>query len=91
MEALACGTPVVAFRRGALSEVVEHGRTGILVDSPSELAQAMLEAGKLSPKVCRERARQNFSATDMIRSYLSLYQELARRTEPPGRVREEAA
>lgn len=91
MEALASGTPVVAFRRGALTEVVEHGSTGFLVDTPSELAQAIIEAGKLSSSLCRERARQNFSATNMVRSYLSLYHELANRTESSGSLREQVA
>src|SRR5215469_16948412 len=91
MEALASGTPVVAFRRGALTEVVEHGSTGLLVDTPSELSQAIIEAGKLSSSLCRERARQNFSATNMVRSYLSLYHELAHRTAPPASLREQVA
>jgi glycosyltransferase involved in cell wall biosynthesis len=77
MEALACGTPVVAFRRGALVEIVEDGCTGFLVDSPAQMAQAILAAGQLSSNLCRERAERNFSAARMIREYFSLYESLA--------------
>ncbi len=77
MEALACGTPVVAFRRGALTEVVEHGHTGFLVEAPSQLPQAIADAGRLSSNLCRQRAEQNFSAAGMIHDYLSLYDQLA--------------
>jgi glycosyltransferase involved in cell wall biosynthesis len=77
MEALACGTPVVAFRRGALTEIVENGCTGFLVDSPEQMAQAILDAGQLSSSLCRERAERNFSAACMVRDYFSLYESLA--------------
>jgi glycosyltransferase involved in cell wall biosynthesis len=58
--------------------VVEHGRTGFLVDTHAQLAQAIVEAGTLSSSLCRERAEREFSSTKMIRAYLSLYEELAR-------------
>lgn len=76
MEAIACGTPVVALRRGALPEIVEHGRTGFLVDSPSQLTGAILASGNLSSSLCRESAEKKFPADRMIRDYLSLYQEI---------------
>jgi glycosyltransferase involved in cell wall biosynthesis len=76
MEALASGTPVVAFRRGAMSEVVEHGCTGFLVDTPQQLADAIVAAGELDPAACRLRAERYFSADKMITAYLSLYEEI---------------
>jgi glycosyltransferase involved in cell wall biosynthesis len=78
MEALACGTPVIAFPSGALPEIVEHGRTGFIVDTPSDMARAIRHAGKLDPAVCRAAARERFSADRMISEYLSLYGRLAR-------------
>lgn len=77
MEALACGTPVVAFRRGALPEIIDHGRTGYLVDSVSEMCDAILAARQLRPSDCREAAETRFSAHRMTARYLSLYEELA--------------
>ncbi|PYX81005.1 MAG: glycosyltransferase family 4 protein [Acidobacteria bacterium] len=77
MEAMACGTPVVAFKRGALTELVEHGRTGLLVDSRSEMAAAMEAAGNLSSSLCREYAEKHFASDEMVRQYLALYSRLA--------------
>jgi len=81
MEAMASGTPVVAFRRGALREIVEDGYTGFLVDTPAEMTQAIVDARELSSSLCRERAEQRFSAERMISKYLSLYEGLAHPTE----------
>lgn len=56
VEAMACGTPVVALRRGAVPEVVDDGVSGIVVDDPSELPSAIVRAGELDPHACRDRA-----------------------------------
>jgi glycosyltransferase involved in cell wall biosynthesis len=77
MEALACGTPVVAFRRGALPGIVEPNRTGILVDNPSELPDAILAASRIDPAECRRIAIERFSCDAMTPKYLTLYQDLA--------------
>ena len=84
MEALACGTPVVAFPHGALADVVEHGRTGFLVHDVREMADAIEAAASIDPEACREAARQRFSAAKMVRSYLALYRRLARRRPQAG-------
>ncbi|HLP07897.1 MAG TPA: glycosyltransferase family 4 protein [Opitutaceae bacterium] len=76
MEALACGTPVVAFRRGALEEIVEPGVTGFLVQDTAEMAEAIAAAAQLDPEVCRERARRRFSLERMTARYLALYGQL---------------
>jgi glycosyltransferase involved in cell wall biosynthesis len=77
MEAMACGTPVVALRRGALPEVVDHGRTGFLVDTPAELPDAILAAHKLSPRVSRAHAEAYFCGHRMTTQYLQLYRQLS--------------
>lgn len=77
MEALACGTPVIAFRRGALPEIVEHGCTGFLVETPAQMAHAISDADQLSSSLCREHAERDFTATRMIQDYLSLYESLS--------------
>ncbi len=76
MEALACGTPVVAFRAGALVDIVEHGRTGFLVNDAAEMADAMTAVDHLDPEACREAARTRFALGRMTRQYLERYQEL---------------
>ena len=60
MEALACGTPVIAYRAGALAEIVEHGRTGFLVESTEAMADAIGRAGTIDPETCRRAARARF-------------------------------
>jgi glycosyltransferase involved in cell wall biosynthesis len=74
MEALACGTPVVALRRGALPEIVEHGHTGYLVDDAQDLPDAIEAAGALDSGACRRAAEQRFSSAVMTRRYLELYE-----------------
>ena len=83
-EALASGTPVIAFPRGALVETVEHGRTGFLVNDEIEMAQAINKAEEIDPQGCRNAARAKFSLARMVRDYLALYDSLGRSTrEPP--------
>ncbi|MBV9502121.1 MAG: glycosyltransferase family 4 protein [Acidobacteriaceae bacterium] len=80
MEAIASGTPVVAFRQGALPEIVEHGRTGFIVDSEEEMAEAVGEVKFISPDVCRTTARERFSLRRMVDEYLELYQQILKRS-----------
>ncbi len=77
MEALACGTPVIAYPAGALRDIVEHGRTGFLVSSEAEMAEAIEAAGALDPAVCRRAACERFPAGRTVRAYLDLYERLA--------------
>jgi glycosyltransferase involved in cell wall biosynthesis len=80
MEALSSGTPVIAFRSGALPEIVEEGRTGFVVDGVAEMAEAMRRAGEIDPEACRTAARERFTAERMCREYLALYERVAVRT-----------
>lgn len=77
MEALSAGTPVIAFRSGALPEIIEHGRTGYLVEDAAEMAEAMRIADRLDPEACRETARRRFSRTAMVEAYFAAYRALA--------------
>lgn len=84
MEALACGTPVIAFAAGALPEIVEHGRTGFIAEDAGDMARAIGRAGAIDPAACRRAAEARFSAEVMARRYLALYQRLSRRLAEPG-------
>jgi glycosyltransferase involved in cell wall biosynthesis len=78
MEALACGTPVIAFPNGVLSEIVEHGKTGFIVHNAEEMAQAIRRADQINPETCRRAAREHFSLDRTMRAYLDLYEQLVR-------------
>ena len=77
MEALACGTPVIAYPSGALAELIDPGRTGFLVRSAEEMAAAIAVAPSIDPNHCRQIARQRFCQSRMIETYLRLYHRLA--------------
>jgi len=79
MEAASCGTPVIAFPSGALPEVVEHGRTGLLVEGVDGLVAGMAQAGTIDPDTCRATARRRFGHDRMAQAYLDRYRHLASR------------
>jgi glycosyltransferase involved in cell wall biosynthesis len=74
-EALACGTPVLATRWGAVPEVVEHGLTGFLADTPEELAPYLKRIDELDPLTCRRRAEERFSPRVMAEGYVELFEQ----------------
>lgn len=76
MEATASGTPVIAFRSGALPEVVQHEQTGFIVSDVEEMAQAIGRAEEIDPRFCRRHAEEQFSATTMFDRYVSLYERM---------------
>ena len=76
MEAMACGTPVICLRCGALPEVVADGETGFVVDSTEEIVQAIRQAGSISPHDCRQRVEQLFTATRVADEYELLYRKV---------------
>jgi glycosyltransferase involved in cell wall biosynthesis len=80
MEALACGTPVIAFPSGALAEIIEHGRTGFLVQDEPEMASAIKSVRALNPEHCREAAREQFSASRMVKRYFDAYWQIMERS-----------
>jgi glycosyltransferase involved in cell wall biosynthesis len=87
MESLACGTPVIAFRSGSLADIVEHGKTGFLVNDEQEMADAIHAANTLNRDLCRQTAQERFSHTRMIESYFSVYERIlqgARAAEQPA-------
>jgi glycosyltransferase involved in cell wall biosynthesis len=86
IEALACGTPVIAFRKGSVPEVIDDGVTGFVVDSVEEAAEAVGRVAWLDRRTCRKMFEERFDASRMARDYLEVYRRLihdgAGRTAP---------
>jgi glycosyltransferase involved in cell wall biosynthesis len=79
IESMACGTPVIATRWGAVPEVIEHGRSGIVVDDYREMAAALDAADRLEPLECRRAVEESFSAERMVADYLAAYEAVLAR------------
>ncbi len=78
IEAMSCGTPVLAFPRGAVPEIVEDGITGRVVESIDQAVEALRGIARLDRRSVRRRFEERFSAERMTRDYLSVYRSLPR-------------
>jgi glycosyltransferase involved in cell wall biosynthesis len=74
IEAMACGTPVIATRHGAVPEVIEDGRSGIIVDDYRGMADALERADQLDPLECRRYVEERYAPERMVEDYLAVYQ-----------------
>lgn len=83
IEAMACGTPVIAFEGGSVREIVEDGRTGFVVNSIGEAAAAVRRLPTLSRAAVRRRFEERFTARRMAEDYVALYRALIDRAVPP--------
>ncbi|MGI4941731.1 MAG: glycosyltransferase family 4 protein [Janthinobacterium lividum] len=77
IEAMACGTPVIAFNRGSVPEIVEHGVSGFIVEDETGAMSAVSRLGELSRDTVRARFDARFTAKRMAEDYLSIYRSLA--------------
>jgi glycosyltransferase involved in cell wall biosynthesis len=73
VESMACGTPVIATRHGAVPEVIEHGRSGIIVEHYREMAEALDQADELDPMECRAFVEERFAPERMVGDYERVY------------------
>ncbi len=83
IEAMACGTPVLAFRRGSVPEIVDPGVTGAIVETVEEAIEAMPRVLDLDRRAIRRRFEKRFSSARMAEDYAALYQSLMRQSSRP--------
>lgn len=76
VEAMACGTPVIAFNRGSMPELIDHGVTGFLVDTIEEAVAAIRHVGDIDRAACRASVEARFTVDRMADRYLALYREI---------------
>jgi glycosyltransferase involved in cell wall biosynthesis len=86
IEALACGTPVIAFNRGSVPEIVEHGLTGFIVEDEAGAVSSVDGISQLSRQTIRERFEHRFTARRMAQDYLAVYRDLMEAAEPLPRL-----
>jgi len=79
IESMACGTPVIAFNKGSVPEIIADGRTGFVVETMSEMIEAIGRVDEIDPGACRRHVRNNFSIARMALNYSELYHRITGR------------
>jgi glycosyltransferase involved in cell wall biosynthesis len=87
IESMACGTPVIATRWGAVPEVIENGRGGIIVDDHLDMVDALADADRLDPMDCRRYVEERFSAERMVADYMQAYERARERATQASPLR----
>jgi glycosyltransferase involved in cell wall biosynthesis len=80
IEAMCCGTPVIAFNRGSMPELIRHGVNGFLVSNVEEAVDSVKAISTIDRSSCRRFVVENFSAERMVNDYLKVYEEILERT-----------
>jgi len=88
VEAMACGTPVIAFDRGSVPELIDHGVTGFVVPDLETAVQAAARVGEIDRELCRATFERRFSAARMAREYVAAYTQLIGRSSKVDLERE---
>jgi glycosyltransferase involved in cell wall biosynthesis len=76
IESMACGTPVIAFDRGSMPEIIRHGETGYIVDDIEGAINAVASVTSINRSTCRADVEKRFSNSRMARDYVRVYQEI---------------
>jgi glycosyltransferase involved in cell wall biosynthesis len=76
IEAMACGTPVIAYRNGSVEEIIENGKNGFIVDSQEEMLRAVQNISKIDRMECRKYFEQRFTSDRMARDYTKVYKQM---------------
>jgi glycosyltransferase involved in cell wall biosynthesis len=79
IEALATGTPVIAFNHGSVPEIIEHGKTGFVVDNMEQAIDAVEKIHSLHRSICRQTFEHSFTSTVMAENYAALYEKICRK------------
>lgn len=79
IEAMACGTPVIAFNRGALPEIIKNGQVGFIVKNAKEMAEAVEKIRNIAREKCREWVEKNFTVKKMAEGYEKIYKEVLKK------------
>lgn len=81
IESLACGTPVIAFRRGALPEIIDDSKTGFIVDTLEEMITAVSKVSQIDREYCHQYIKENFDSKTMVNNYEDLYKFVRKKFE----------
>lgn len=76
IEAMACGTPVIGFRKGSVPEVIEHGKTGFIVNTKEEMAEAIKHIDEINREDCRKHVENHFTVEKMVDAYEKIYKNM---------------
>lgn len=76
IEAMACGTPVIAFNKGSMQEIIENGKNGFLVNSTDEATEMVKHIASIDPYECRQIVSEKFSQKRMVKEYIQVYKQI---------------
>ena len=79
IESMACGTPVIAFNKGSMPELIEHGKNGFLVNTVNEAIDAVAHISNIDRACCRRRVEQHFTTNHMVDKYIQVYETILER------------
>ncbi|MEK7603746.1 MAG: glycosyltransferase family 4 protein [Patescibacteria group bacterium] len=79
IEAMACGTPVIAFNRGSVSEIIEHGKTGFIVNSEEEMISSVSRIDSIDRMACRKAVEEKFTLDHMVNNYERVYENIVQK------------